>query len=107
MKRTRSITWSIRALSVAFDPDGTSTLRCMACGSALDLHQPDATQPDRLLGTCSGDHGPCGCWHMIDLTPDQKQANLHLMPNAGATRSPLRPTVRVLKGHPGTSLGIG
>lgn len=36
---------------------------CARCQSALERHQPDAEQPDRLLGTC----GACGSWFLLDL----------------------------------------
>ena len=35
---------------------------CSCCGERLDLHQPDAERPDRLLGTCA----ECGAWFLID-----------------------------------------
>jgi hypothetical protein len=40
-----------------------SEVLCSRCHSVLDRHQPDETQPDRLLGTCDG----CGAWYLLDL----------------------------------------
>jgi hypothetical protein len=35
---------------------------CRACGSELDLHQPDPEMPERLLGTC----GDCKTWYLLE-----------------------------------------
>ena len=35
---------------------------CPHCREELELHQPDATNPDRLLGTC----GSCGSWYIVE-----------------------------------------
>lgn len=35
---------------------------CPHCDEPLVLHQPDADQPDRLLGTCPD----CRAWFLID-----------------------------------------
>jgi hypothetical protein len=35
---------------------------CAGCGGDLELHQPDADRPDRLLGTCP----ECGAWFLVD-----------------------------------------
>ena len=43
-------------------PDGLNCISCQTCGSSLNLHQPEADLPNRLLGTC--DH--CGVWYLID-----------------------------------------
>lgn len=36
--------------------------RCPECATRLAIHQPDARQPDRLLGTCV----VCGTWCLLD-----------------------------------------
>lgn len=36
---------------------------CWGCDNALELHQPDKTMPDRLLGVCS----QCSDWYVIQL----------------------------------------
>jgi hypothetical protein len=40
---------------------------CRRCGAALDLHQPDARRPNKLLGACPG----CGKWHVLRVDPDR------------------------------------
>jgi hypothetical protein len=34
---------------------------CAECGGTLDVTQPDAAEPDHLLGTC----GDCGAWYVL------------------------------------------
>lgn len=45
----------------------------MDCGEPLDVHQPEADSPSRLLGTCYD----CGLWYLIDL-PDAATGSLLL-----------------------------
>jgi len=40
-----------------------SEILCSRCHSVLERHQPDAGQPDRLIGTCDD----CGAWYLLDL----------------------------------------
>jgi hypothetical protein len=35
---------------------------CGRCGSSLELHQPDADLPNRLLGTCPA----CKAWYVVE-----------------------------------------
>ena len=42
-------------------------VRCPDCEGALDLHQPDPRNPDRILGVCER----CSGWLLMDLRPDQ------------------------------------
>ena len=51
-----SISWNVTVLDVA--PDGLVTPRCQKCRAELDVHQPDESNPDHLLGTCRD----CGRW---------------------------------------------
>ncbi len=39
---------------------------CLRCESNLDINQPEAEVPDRLLGVCSD----CGSWYLIDIDPE-------------------------------------
>ena len=49
---------SKRTRTTTPDPPGG----CGHCGAALDRHQPDPDQPDRLLVTCVD----CGTWYQVD-----------------------------------------
>lgn len=39
---------------------------CPVCDGHMEIHQPDARRPDRLLGTCED----CSIWCLIDLATD-------------------------------------
>lgn len=49
---------------------------CAGCGADLDVHQPDAADPDRLLGTCAG----CGAWVLIQSAPGDDSARVLDLP---------------------------
>lgn len=36
---------------------------CLECHEVMEVHQPDAANPARLLGTCP----ECGAWHVLDF----------------------------------------
>jgi hypothetical protein len=56
-------------LDVVSEPAGESIGgRCRHCQEELELHQPDAANPDRLLGTC----GSCGRWYMLERLGDSR-----------------------------------
>jgi hypothetical protein len=63
--RTHDVTLSYSVVATA----GLSDLRCPACKSFLDIHQPDPIQPERILGTCS----ECGAWHLIEVLDATEQ----------------------------------
>jgi hypothetical protein len=64
---------SVRALSVTLpitpvlpcDEDATWVC-CLGCGAPLELHQPDAGEPQRFVGTCD----QCGRWYLLDWVPN-------------------------------------
>ena len=39
---------------------------CPICKGYMEIHQPDAGRPERLLGTC----GDCSIWCLVDLSND-------------------------------------
>jgi hypothetical protein len=43
---------------------------CVSCGQPLELHQPDAARPDRLLGACPA----CGQWHVVQTRASSRAA---------------------------------
>ncbi|GAC1304579.1 MAG: hypothetical protein NVSMB14_12190 [Isosphaeraceae bacterium] len=51
---------------------------CRHCDAALELHQPDAYDPDRWLGTCHA----CGAWHVIGIREDGLDAVVARLPTA-------------------------
>jgi len=55
---------------------GLSGLSCPHCDHPLELHQPDAAVPDRILGTCDG----CKGWYLLDLLPTGTGAVMARLP---------------------------
>jgi hypothetical protein len=41
---------------------------CLRCESNLDINQPEAEVPERLLGVC----GDCGSWYLIEIDPENE-----------------------------------
>lgn len=64
------------------DPEGLHGLHCLGCGKALDVHQPDAEVPDRMLATCEG----CKGWHLVEFTPGRPGALVVLLPDVSGLR---------------------
>jgi hypothetical protein len=56
------------------------------CHAPLDLHQPDAGRPDRLLGTCEA----CNAWLLVD----RRGGLMLLLPDALPFNSALASTLR-------------
>jgi hypothetical protein len=56
------------ALRVALESPGHQPTgwQCLECREALDVHQPDAGNPGRLLATCP----ECGDWYILDDLDD-------------------------------------
>ncbi len=46
--------------------DGCLKPACLKCKSTLELHQPDLTTPERLLGICA----VCHSWTMVEESKD-------------------------------------
>ena len=74
----RVVVVSLRSVDVPVHPDGISPVRCLSCGHSLDIHQPDADLPYRMLATCDA----CKCWHLVDCDPDVSCALLTMLPGA-------------------------
>ncbi len=51
---------------------------CLACEGSLDLHQPDAGSPDRLVGVCVN----CGGWYLLDSIEDSHEAVMVRLPDS-------------------------
>jgi hypothetical protein len=64
-------------------------LKCRACKAFLDTHQPDPSQPERILGTCP----QCGVWMLIESTGDDSKLmvlelpDLAIIPHLGVSSS--------------------
>ena len=61
-------------------PHGLTSLRCLRCGEALDLHQPGADLPERLIGACSSCCDGCGSWHILNSVVGREEIVIALLP---------------------------
>lgn len=84
---TRTVPLSLRMLRFSPLAQAIDEVTCLDCGAYLDLHQPDAEAPDRLVGICRR----CGHWYVIDLAPGADEATMVLLPEAGAFRDACTP----------------
>jgi hypothetical protein len=49
---TRSVSVTLRATGVMRCPEDATWVCCLNCAAPLELHQPDAEEPRRFVGTC-------------------------------------------------------
>jgi hypothetical protein len=75
---------SIRALSVTLPitpvlpcTEDATWVCCLGCGAPLELHQPDAAEPQRFVGTCD----QCGRWYLLDWIPHTAEGLMLLLPS--------------------------
>jgi hypothetical protein len=61
-------------------PYGLPSLLCLRCGEPLDLHQPAADLPERLIGACSSCCDGCGSWHILNSVPGHDHIVIVLLP---------------------------
>jgi hypothetical protein len=59
---------------------------CLACDGSLDLHQPDADSPDRMVGVCM----KCARWYLLDSIPGTEEVLLVLLPDGEALQKAQR-----------------
>ncbi len=69
---------SMRVTKLSVPPEGIEQLRCPACDSPLNMHQPEDEFPHRLLGSCTCEE--CGVWFSLIVTPDRKEMYLVRLP---------------------------
>lgn len=86
-KDTRTATVPLTMLRFSTRPERIDEGCCLACDHYLDLNQPDASHPDRLVGTC----GRCGRWYIIDMVPGTDDAVMALLPEIGFFEGACRP----------------
>jgi hypothetical protein len=82
-KPGREATLALRFEIVPTSPDVLTSFLCLGCRGLLDVHQPDAHLPDRMLATC--EH--CKGWHVVEYATDGKTVLVALLPDL----TPLRP----------------
>jgi hypothetical protein len=79
----RELTVGLKLATVPVSPDDLPSIACLSCGTPLDVHQPDAELPDRMLATCD----VCKGWHLLDRAADAGEVVLALLPDPGAFRA--------------------
>jgi hypothetical protein len=75
---------SATAVKVAISDPLPEGLKCLNCGSVLELHQPNVEVPDRLLAHCVSQPDACGSLHLLDIGPEGHEAVMVLLPGAEA-----------------------
>lgn len=82
-KHPFSMKWNVTELEVS--PDGFISPVCQKCRTELDIHQPQADDPNELLGTCN----QCGGWYLIQVAPGGSEALLLNLPGVEFVRETL------------------
>ena len=76
-----SVAVSIKLISLDVDEIGVQA--CSACSGLMELHQPDAVFPERMLWTCPY----CATWFLMDIDPNGSEAVLVCLPDHGQFRA--------------------
>jgi hypothetical protein len=74
---TRTVQVTLTMLRFSTAPQDIDGGCCLACDEYLDLHQPDAGSPDRMVGICDR----CGRWYLIVVTSGTDDAVMVLLPD--------------------------
>ncbi len=77
MKRVR-ITLSVSRQE--YRPEAPLEVGCADCGASLEVHQPDMSLPERLLGTCE----QCGAWYLVVCRASRLDVVIMRMPEDAA-----------------------
>jgi hypothetical protein len=81
--RTIAIPLTIRRFSSL--PEDLDDGGCLTCGGSLDLHQPDAGSPDRIVGVCP----KCESLYLLDTIPGTNEAVMVRLPDGETLRKAL------------------
>ena len=73
----RFVSVTLRATGVMPCPDDATWVCCLNCGAPLELHQPEAEEPRRFIGTCD----QCGRWYLLDWVPLTGDGHMLLLPS--------------------------
>jgi hypothetical protein len=74
---SRFVSVTLLATGVTPCPDDATWVCCLNCGSPLELHQPEAEEPRRFVGTCD----QCGRWYLVDWVPLSSDGHMLLLPS--------------------------
>jgi hypothetical protein len=73
---TRSFAVTLTVTPVLPCPEDATWVCCLNCGAPLELHQPEAEEPRRFVGTCD----QCGRWYLLDWDPLSAEGHMLLLP---------------------------
>jgi hypothetical protein len=80
LRHTRTVAVPLIMRRFSRLPEDLDDGGCLACEGSLDLHQPDAGSPDRIVGICMN----CGRWYLLDAIPGTDEAVMFLLPDGGS-----------------------
>ena len=78
-RESRTIPVPLAMLRFSTLPQDLDEGYCLVCDAYLELYQPDADAPDRLVGICER----CSRWYLIDIVPGTDDAVMILLPKGG------------------------
>jgi hypothetical protein len=83
----RPVAVTLPAARVLPCPEDATWVCCLGCGAPLELHQPDAEEPQRFVGTCQG----CGRWYLLDWVPLTSEGLMLMLPSYEEMRAAFDP----------------
>ena len=87
--------------------EGIVEASCPHCGGVIQFHEPQATVPERLLGTCE----LCGSWTLYEEIAERGEALVIPLPRMGMGESREKPGPPMLKpdwpAHPASGFDQG
>jgi hypothetical protein len=83
----RFLTVSLPVAPVLPCPEDATWVCCLNCGAPLEIHQPDADEPQRFVGTCGG----CGLWYLLDWVPRSGEGLMLMLPTHEELQATFKP----------------
>jgi hypothetical protein len=68
---------TLRVAPVQPCADDATWVCCLNCKASLEIHQPDAEEPGRFIGTCD----QCGRWYLLEWAPMSTEGLMLLLPS--------------------------
>jgi hypothetical protein len=68
-------------------PEDATWVCCLNCGAPLELHQPEAEEPRRFVGTCD----QCGRWYLLDWVPLSGEGLMVMLPTHEQLQTAIKP----------------
>jgi hypothetical protein len=84
---TRSLAVTLTVAPVLPCPEDATWVCCLNCGAPLALHQPEAEEPRRLVGTCD----QCGRWYLLDWDPPSAEGHMLVLPTHEELQIAIKP----------------